>query len=267
VNRVSIGIQALNDDDLRRLGRLHTVSEAQAAFEVAARVFDRISFDLIYARQDQTLGAWESELRQALAMAPDHLSLYQLTVEGGTAFGDRLAAGGLKGLPDEDLGADMYQLTQDLTSAAGLNAYEVSNHAKTGAESRHNLIYWQCGDYVGIGPGAHGRLTLGGIRYETESPKNPQVWLNSVLQTVSGELPRKAQSPHEHADEYLMMGLRITGGIELERYENILKTHININKINELINIGVLSMANGKLFATPRGRPILNAIIRELLTE
>ncbi|PHQ99102.1 MAG: coproporphyrinogen III oxidase [Marinosulfonomonas sp.] len=267
VNRVSIGIQALNDDDLRRLGRLHTVNEAQAAFEVAAGLFDRISFDLIYARQDQTLEAWESELNEALAMAADHLSLYQLTIEGGTAFGDRLAAGRLKGLPNEDLAADMYQLTQDLTSAAGLSAYEVSNHAKTDAESRHNLIYWQCGDYAGIGPGAHGRLTLGGVRYETESPKNPQVWLNNVLQTGSGELPRKAQAPHEHADEYLMMGLRITDGIELERYENVSRTPIDANKINGLIDIGVLSMANGRLFATPRGRPLLNAIIRELLTE
>lgn len=267
VNRVSIGIQALNDDDLRRLGRLHTVNEAKAAYEVAAGLFDRISFDLIYARQDQTLGAWESELNDALAMAADHLSLYQLTIEGGTAFGDRLAAGRLKGLPDEDLGADMYQLTQDLTEAAGFNAYEVSNHAKSGSESRHNLIYWQCGDYVGIGPGAHGRLTLGGVRYETESPKNPQIWLNSVLQSGSGELPRRAQAPHEHADEYLMMGLRITDGIELERHEAVSRTPVDTNKINGLINIGVLSMANGKLFTTPRGRPLLNAIIRELLTE
>jgi len=267
VNRVSIGIQALNDDDLRRLGRLHTVSEAQAAFEVAAGLFDRISFDLIYARQNQTLEAWNSELREALTMAADHLSLYQLTVEGGTAFGDRLAAGGLKGLPGEDLAADMYQLTQDLTATVGLNAYEVSNHAKRGAESRHNLIYWQCGDYAGIGPGAHGRLTLGGVRYETESPKAPQLWLNNVLQTGSGELPRKVQASHEHADEYLMMGLRITDGIDLERYEKISKTAIDINKINGLVDIGVVSMSNGRLFATPRGRPLLDAIIRKLLTE
>ena len=267
VNRVSIGVQALNDDDLRRLGRLHTVSEAQAAFEVAAGLFDRISFDLIYARQHQTLQAWESELREALTMAADHLSLYQLTIEGGTAFGDRLAAGGLNGLPKEDLAADMYQLTQDLTADAGLNAYEVSNHAKSGAESRHNMIYWQCGDYAGIGPGAHGRLTLGGVRYETESPTNPQIWLNSVLETGSGELPRKMQSPHEHADEYLMMGLRLTGGIDLKRYGNISGTAINTNKINQLVDLCVVGLANGNLFATPRGRPILNAIIRELLTE
>jgi len=267
VNRVSIGVQALNDDALRRLGRLHTVSEAQAAFEVAAGLFDRISFDLIYARQDQTLAAWKSELKEALAMAAGHLSLYQLTIEDGTAFGDRLAAGGMKGLPDEDLAADMYQLTQELTAKKGLNAYEVSNHAKTGAESQHNLIYWQCGDYAGIGPGAHGRLSLDGVRYETESPKNPQSWLNDVLLTGSGELPRKAQAPHEHADEYLMMGLRLTDGIALERYEAISRAPINTSKINGLKDIGVVNIANGNLFATPRGRPLLNTIIRALLTE
>lgn len=266
VNRISIGIQALNDQDLRQLGRLHSVTEAKAAFETATSLFDRVSFDLIYARQDQTLDQWKLELTEALAMAADHLSLYQLTIEDGTAFGDRLAAGGLAGLPKEDLSADMYQLTQNMCSAAGLNAYEVSNHAKSGSESRHNLIYWQCGDYVGIGPGAHGRLTLNGVRYATESPKAPQNWLQST-NTGNGELPRHAQSAAEHADEYLMMGLRVSDGIDLARYENISNFALDINKIDQLVDIGMVQISENRLMATPQGRPLLNAIIRELLTE
>ncbi|KPU84784.1 coproporphyrinogen III oxidase [Marinosulfonomonas sp. PRT-SC04] len=267
INRVSIGIQALNNDDLRRLGRLHSVKEAKAAFDTAANVFERISFDLIYARQDQTLEQWRSELSEALTMAADHVSLYQLTIEGGTAFGDRFSAGKLLGLPEEDLAADMYQLTQDVTSAAGFDSYEVSNHAKLGAESRHNLIYWQCGDYVGIGPGAHGRLTLNGIRYATEAPKNPQTWLEGVLQTGKSELPRHAQSGSEHADEYLMMGLRVTDGIDLLRYESIANSELDAKKIGHLTDIGMVNVVDNRLVATPRGRPLLNAIIRELLTE
>lgn len=267
INRVSIGIQALNDTDLRRLGRLHSVSEAKTAFDTAANLFDRISFDLIYARQDQSLSDWETELSEALTMAADHLSLYQLTIEGGTAFGDRFRAGKLHGLPKEDLAADMYQLTQDLTLNAGFSAYEVSNHAKKGAESRHNLIYWSAGDYVGIGPGAHGRLTLGGTRYEIEAPKNPQTWLTSVHQSGKSELPRNAQSGTEHADEYLMMGLRVTDGIDLQRYETLAGIPLDSKKIGHLSDIGMVEIMDGRLVTTQQGRPLLNAILRELLPE
>ncbi|MCL4155215.1 UNVERIFIED_CONTAM: hypothetical protein GTU68_030977, partial [Idotea baltica] len=158
VNRISMGIQALNDQDLKLLGRLHSVAEAQKAFDIARNIFDRVSFDLIYARQNQSAAEWEAELTQALGMAVDHLSLYQLTIEEGTAFGDRFARGGLRGLPTDDLSADLYELTQSITSDHGFSAYEVSNHAKTGQESRHNLVYWRGGDYVGVGPGAHGRF-------------------------------------------------------------------------------------------------------------
>ena len=172
VSRVSMGIQALNDNDLRRLGRIHTVAEARKAFDIARESFSRISFDLIYARQDQTLDDWRRELTEAVNMAVDHLSLYQLTIEPGTAFGDRYAAGGLRGLPSEDSAADMYSVTQEVCDAAGLPAYEVSNHARPGAESRHNMIYWRYGDYIGIGPGAHGRITRDGVRYATEA-SNP----------------------------------------------------------------------------------------------
>ena len=177
VNRVSLGVQALNDDDLRRLGRIHSADEALRALDVARATFGRVSFDLIYARQDQTLPDWQAELARALAMGPDHLSLYQLTIEPGTAFYARHQAGGLRGLPDEDLGADLYALTQEMTAAAGLPAYEVSNHAGPGGESRHNLIYWRAGDWGGLGPGAHGRLTLGGSRWATEAPLAPGAWL------------------------------------------------------------------------------------------
>lgn len=180
VNRISMGIQALNDADLRKLGRLHTVAEARAAFDVARTTFDRVSFDLIYARQDQPLEHWRSELTEALTMAADHLSMYQLTVEDGTAFGDRFKRGKLRGLPEEELSADMYALTQDLCEAAGLPAYEVSNHARPGAESRHNLIYWRGGDYAGVGPGAHGRLTFPTGRWATEAPRAPAAWLERV---------------------------------------------------------------------------------------
>ncbi|HDR29144.1 radical SAM family heme chaperone HemW, partial [Rhodovulum sp.] len=167
VGRVSLGVQALNDADLGRLGRLHSAAEARAAFDIARNTFERVSFDLIYARQDQLLADWQAELGQALALGVDHLSLYQLTIEPGTAFGDRHARGGLRGLPDDDRAADMYLATQEICAAAGLPAYEVSNHARPGAESRHNLIYWRYGDYAGIGPGAHGRLTLDGRRWAT----------------------------------------------------------------------------------------------------
>ena len=157
VNRVSLGVQALNDTDLNRLGRLHTVQEARQAFDIARNQFDRVSFDLIYARQDQSLTAWSQELTEALSMAVDHLSMYQLTIEQGTAFGDRYSRGRLTGLPDDDVSADMYEVTQEVCEKAGLPAYEVSNHARPGSASRHNMIYWQYGDYIGIGPGAHGR--------------------------------------------------------------------------------------------------------------
>ena len=176
VNRISMGIQALNDPDLRRLGRLHTAQEARLAFETARNIFARVSFDLIYARQYQTLAQWQAELSEALAMAVDHFSLYQLTVETGTAFGDRYKVGRLPGLPNDDLGADLYELTQSLCDAHNMPAYEVSNHAREGAECLHNLIYWRYGDYAGIGPGAHGRLTLKGQKFATEASLVKKMW-------------------------------------------------------------------------------------------
>lgn len=267
VNRISMGAQALNDEDLRKLGRLHTVAEARKAFDIARATFDRVSFDLIYARQDQTLDAWRSELSEALSMAVDHLSLYQLTIEDGTAFGDRYARGRLRGLPEDDLSADMYGLTQDLCDAAGFNGYEVSNHAKLGEESRHNLIYWRYGDYAGIGPGAHGRLTLGGHRYATEALRQPGAWLNAVESNGSGEMPREAVSGIDQACEFLMMGLRLREGIDMNRYQDLRGLSLNPNKINELVDLNVISLTGNRLTTTDRGRVLLNAVIRDLLPD
>ena len=264
VNRVSMGVQALNDADLRRLGRLHSVSEARSAFDIARSVFDRVSFDLIYARQDQTLAQWEAELREAAATAADHLSLYQLTIEDGTAFGARHAAGGLKGLPDEDLSADMYLKTQETMSGIGLPAYEVSNHARPGSESRHNLIYWRCGDYAGIGPGAHGRLTLSGARLATSTPLLPNDWLTRIEVSGSGELAREAVPRDEQANEYLMMGLRLTEGLDVERYAQLAGHVLQESSVVRLEDLGLVAREGERLRATEAGRPVLNAIIREL---
>lgn len=264
VNRISMGIQALNDKDLRKLGRIHSATDAKTAFDVARKTFDRVSFDLIYARQDQGLDEWRGELREALSMAVDHLSLYQLTIEDGTAFGDRHAKGGLKGLPDESLSAEMYELTQEVCDAAGLPAYEVSNHAAPGMESRHNLIYWRGGDYLGIGPGAHGRLTLGGIRWATESPRAPGDWLTRVEAGRTGEGPRDFVPGCERALEYLIMGLRLSEGIDLLRYQEIAEIPLNAAKINDLVELGVLRRSVNNIHATAKGRMVLNAVIREL---
>ncbi|MEX1233666.1 MAG: radical SAM family heme chaperone HemW [Roseovarius sp.] len=266
VDRVSMGIQALNDPDLRRLGRIHTLAEARAAFDIARTQFKRVSFDLIYARQDQSLADWRAELSTALSMAVDHLSLYQLTIEPGTAFGARFDAGGLKGLPEDDLAVDMYEATQELCDAAGMPAYEVSNHARPGAESRHNLIYWQHGDYIGIGPGAHGRLTLDGTRWATEAFAHPDAWL---MRSDAGqtEKPRLAIPPKEQAGEYLMMGLRIARGIDLLRYENLAGTPLDQAKIDHLQAIGMVRQTGNTLAATPQGRIVLNAVITELLPD
>lgn len=266
VNRVSVGVQALNDEDLRKLGRIHSVSEALGAIDTARSVFDRVSFDLIYARQDQSLDHWRGELTRALDIAVDHLSLYQLTIEPGTAFGARHARGGLRGLPSEDLSADMYDLTQDLCGAAGLPAYEISNHASDLNQSRHNLIYWRGGDYAGIGPGAHGRLTLNGKRLGTETHLQPQAWLDAVSQRGTGESTRVEINAEERAEEYLMMSLRLSEGSDLKRYEALSSASLNASKAAELIDLGLINIAHDRLIATPKGRPVLNGILRELLT-
>lgn len=263
VNRLSLGIQALKDHDLKRLGRLHSAAEAMAAFEIARDVFARVSFDLIYARQDQSLQEWEAELSNALSMAADHVSLYQLTIEDGTAFGARYREGGLKGLPDEDLAADMFALTQDLTAASGLPAYEISNHSRPGGEARHNLIYWRGGDYVGIGPGAHGRLTFDGKRVATETPLSPETWLSAVESGQTKDFLEYGLTFEDVQTEYLMMSLRLVEGADQGRLQI---SETLSSKINSLIEDGLLAHTQHGFALTPRGRPVLNAVLRALLT-
>ncbi len=266
VNRISMGIQALNDDDLRRLGRIHTVDEARTAFDVARSCFDRVSFDLIYARQGQTLEAWKAELSEALSMAIDHLSLYQLTIEDGTAFGDRYARGKLRDLPTDDNAADMYLATQDICDSYGLPGYEISNHARPGAESRHNQIYWRYGDYVGVGPGAHGRITLDGQRYATEAPRAPGAWLDAVKKG-RGLLPFEILKPEDQVVEHMMMGMRLFEGLDLERNEALAGKPLSAKKIQELTDWGMIVVDGARLRATSQGRAVLNAVLRELLAD
>ena len=266
VNRISMGIQALNDTDLRRLGRIHTAAEAMTAFDIARHTFDRVSFDLIYGRQKQSLSAWEAELKQALTMAIDHLSLYQLTIEQGTAFGDRYNRGGLRGLPDEDLGADMYALTQDICAAHGMSAYEVSNHARDGAASRHNLIYWRYGDYLGIGPGAHGRITMDGQKHATEAFSNPTRWLEGVKAGAT-ERPAVPLSAKDQAQEFLLMGLRLKEGVDLRRYENLSGAALAQDKIADLVEMGMVHTQDHRLIVTEQGFMVLNAVIEALLPD
>jgi oxygen-independent coproporphyrinogen-3 oxidase len=266
VNRVSMGIQALNDADLKALGRLHTADEALRAFEIARNVFDRVSFDLIYARQGQSVADWTAELQQALGLAVDHLSLYQLTIEDGTAFGDRYVAGKLRGLPDDDVSADMFAATQEICGNAGFAGYEVSNHAQAGCESIHNKIYWRYGDYAGIGPGAHGRLTLGGQRFATEAPRAPAGWLAQVRKTGNGDSAREALSPDDQFAEFLLMGMRLREGVDISRYPQ-LRERDYINKINRLVDLGMVAYSADVLRLTPQGYPVLNAVLRELLGD
>jgi oxygen-independent coproporphyrinogen-3 oxidase len=265
VNRVSIGVQALKDGDLRRLGRLHSAHEARAAFDLARGIFPRVSFDLIYARQDQTIADWRDELREALSLAADHLSLYQLTIEPGTAFGERHAEGRLRGLPDEDRAADMYELTQDLCAGAGLPAYEVSNHAAPDAQSRHNLIYWRSHDWAGIGPGAHARLTLNTGRWAIVSEANPARWLSGVESVGHGEVSRASLDPREQAEEILMMGLRLSEGVDLTRLDRIGAPRPAAGPVQHLTDLGFLETDGDIIRTTPAGRPLLNAVLRDLL--
>ncbi len=265
VNRVSMGIQALNDTDLKALGRMHSAVEARAAFDVARNCFDRVSFDLIYARQRQSVAAWRGELTEALSMAVDHLSLYQLTIEAGTRFGELHARGRLRHLPTDDASAEMYLATQEVCAAAGLPAYEVSNHARPDAESRHNLTYWRYGDYVGVGPGAHGRLTTGAGRLATETLRDPAAWLQAVAARGTGRSAVETLTRSDQAVEYLMMAMRLAEGADLSRYARLAGAPIADARIQPLIEDRLAERSGDRLAATERGRPVLNAILRQLL--
>ena len=264
VNRVSLGVQALNDSDLKKLGRLHDVAEAKAALKMAMATFDRVSLDLIYARPDQSQAQWRAELKEALSFGTDHLSLYQLTIEPETPYALLHKNGQLR-IPDEDLAAGLYETTQELTDAAGLPAYEISNHARPGQESRHNLIYWRYGDYAGAGPGAHGRLDLNGTRTATVAIKLPERWRDTVGKNGHGFAELTPVSHEEAAREHLLMNLRLSEGLDLAAYEKRWDRGLDAAKIAALVEQGFLTRNSETLKATPAGRLLLNRVIEELL--
>lgn len=264
VNRVSLGVQALNDRDLRFLGRLHDVADALKAIRLARDIFPRMSFDLIYARPGQREEDWISELREAISYAVDHLSLYQLTIEEGTPFYG-LQRNGKITLPDADTAARLYEITQDVTADAGLPAYEVSNHARPGAESRHNLTYWRYGDYAGIGPGAHGRLTSGGRKYATATERNPEAWLEAVRLQGHGMVDNESLERDEQADEMLLMGLRLREGLDLARWTELAGRSLDPEKEEFLIGHGLLErLGNSRLRCTLQGMLVLDAVVADL---
>ncbi|EFO32230.1 putative oxygen-independent coproporphyrinogen III oxidase [Roseibium sp. TrichSKD4] len=264
VNRVSLGVQSLHDRDLKLLGRLHDVKTALKAIETARSTFPRLSFDLIYARPDQSLEDWRAELQQALDLAADHLSLYQLTIEPGTPFYTLYHAGKLV-VPEPDVGAEFYALTQDITTAHGLPAYEVSNHARPGAECRHNQVYWRYGDYVGVGPGAHGRITVGASKLATAIERHPETWLENVETHGHGKVEDQGLSEEEQGDEFLLMGLRLTEGIDLQRYEKIACRAIDPRRLSALIEHGMVEKIDEtRVRATRDGFMVLDAVVADL---
>jgi len=264
VNRVSMGIQALNDYDLRRLGRLHSVDEALKAVDVAARNFQRFSFDLIYARPDQTPAAWRSELEHAISLAVDHLSLYQLTIEPGTWF-ERLHAAGKLVVPNAEEARILYDVTQEVCDRAGMPAYEISNHARPGAESRHNLLYWRYGEYAGVGPGAHGRIMSAKGRLATATERSPEEWLARVERHGHGLIEETLLTREEAGDEFLLMGLRLREGIEPARYRTISGRMLDHERIQELMGDGMIAhRAGSRIAVTPAGFPVLDAVVADL---
>ncbi|HEX4303614.1 MAG TPA: radical SAM family heme chaperone HemW [Rhizomicrobium sp.] len=263
VNRLSLGVQALNDKDLKMLGRLHNVAEAKAALALAMKNFDRVSLDLIYARPDQTVAAWREELREALAFGTDHLSLYQLTIEPATPFFTLHKTGALK-IPDEDRAAELYEMTQEMTQAAGRPAYEISNHARPGSEARHNLLYWRYGAYAGVGPGAHGRLDLRGKRVATQTERLPERWRETVARTGHGLIEQSEIANADAAREHLLMNLRLSEGIDLAAYRARWGAAPDAARIASLAEDGLVRLEGDRLIATPRGRLLLNSVIAAL---
>jgi putative oxygen-independent coproporphyrinogen III oxidase len=264
VNRVSLGVQSLDDRVLAELGRLHTAKEALAAVAVARQAFDRYSFDLIYARPQQTPQEWAKELKLALAEAGDHLSLYQLTIEPDTPFASLHAAGKLK-TPDDDTARALYDTTQDVCAAHGMPAYEISNHARPGSECRHNLIYWRAHEYAGIGPGAHGRLDVDGDRHATATEKRPEAWLEQVEHNGHGLVTDEVLTREEASDEYLLMGLRLTEGIDVGRYEAFSGRPLDPERVAALREAGLVEAVSAeRLRVTLPGFPILDAVVADL---
>ncbi|MEP5262780.1 MAG: coproporphyrinogen-III oxidase family protein, partial [Nitratireductor sp.] len=264
VNRLSLGVQSLDDAQLKFLGRLHSADEALRAIALARDIFPRLSFDLIYARPGQTKDAWESELRAALAHAADHLSLYQLTIEPDTAFA-RLYEKGAFVLPEDEEAAEMYALTADICAEAGLSAYEVSNYAASGAASRHNLVYWRYGDYAGVGPGAHGRITSGEKRLATRARRMPGDWIDAVEREGHGLEAVEEIAPAEQGDEMVLMGLRLQEGVSLARHARLAGREISPVRIEALVADDLLAVEGDIIRATSEGRMLLDAVLARLL--
>ena len=296
VNRVSMGLQSLDDAELKKLGRIHSVAEAKAALKIARETFERFSFYLIYARPGQTPAAWRAELAEALDLAGEHLSLYQLTIEPDTPYAALHAAGKLIP-PDADAAADLYDVTSEMTAERGLAPYEISNHARPGEESRHNLLYWRYGEYAGAGPGAHGRLLTAGQRVATVTEKHPETWAARVEANGHGLTDVVALSPREQADELLLMGLRLAEGVDFDRLERLGAVAPSPSMIAELTALGMIERVSdkvsadwrsdelggiamcagpglppetaqiggaGRIRATSRGRFVLNAVVEKL---
>jgi len=264
INRVSLGVQALNDADLKALGRLHTVAEALAAVEVAATHFERFSFDLIYARPGQTPAQWQAELSGAIDRAAEHLSLYQLTIEPDTMF-ERLFKAGKLVVPDAEQARALWEVTQELTSARGLPAYEVSNHARPGAESRHNLVYWRYGEYAGVGPGAHGRIVTPTGRRAHATERHPEMWLTVVEGEGHGLISDEGLSAEEQGDEFLLMGLRLEEGIDAQRFETLAGRPLDRARIDSLVADGLVERSStGRLRVTREGFPVLDMVVADL---
>ena len=264
VNRVSLGVQALDDSSLKALGRLHSAREALDAVAIARQAFDRYSFDLIYARPDQTPQMWADELKLAISEAAEHLSLYQLTIEEGTPFFGLHAAGKLQ-TPDEATARALYDVTQEVCGSHGLPAYEISNHARAGAECRHNLVYWRGEQYVGIGPGAHGRLDIDGIRHAISTEKRPEAWLMRVEANGHGVVTDDRLNSEERADEFLLMGLRLAEGIDPKRYADLSGRALDPRRIAVLLEEGAIVVdESGRLRVTQAGFPVLDAVVADL---
>ena len=264
INRVSLGVQALDDGALKSLGRTHTAQEALVAVAIARSAFDRYSFDLIYARPEQTPEAWAAELKRAIAEAGEHLSLYQLTVEADTPFAALHSAGKLN-VPGEDAARTLYDTTQTVCADAGLPAYEISNHARPGAECRHNLVYWRGHEYAGIGPGAHGRLDIDGERHAIETERRPEAWLMRVESLGHGVVGDDTLLRSQMADEFLLMGLRLAEGIDPARYERLAGRKLDPRRIKILQQEGAIELTpGGKLRVTLAGFPVLDAVVADL---
>jgi putative oxygen-independent coproporphyrinogen III oxidase len=269
VNRVSLGVQSLREKDLKFLGRTHDTQQAIEAINIAKQNFDRFSFDLIYARPEQSINDWKDELNHALELTVSHLSLYQLTIEKQTPFYTQYHRGEFK-IPDQDYAADLYDVTQEILNEAGLPSYEVSNHARAGEESKHNLIYWRSGDYAGIGPGAHGRLNLDHGRVTTRAHRAPDIWLNRVREFGHGFHEFETLSDTQNFEEILMMGLRINEGVcwsKLNRASPEKTEALKTGKaLQKLVNEGYLISDSERLLTSPEGLKRLNAILGYILT-